>query len=84
MGILFLIVPFSSDKPGGLEKVSKDPIGFLKKEDFISGPKAPVSDYTIPVRKQRFNKQYAGIIGVVIAFGTMVFMGYVLKRRRNK
>ncbi|TVL98301.1 MAG: hypothetical protein CV087_21525 [Candidatus Brocadia sp. WS118] len=84
IGLLFLIMPFSSDKHDGLEKASKDPIGFFRKEDFKSEPKAHAHDSTTPVRKPRIIKQYAGIVGVLGAFGIMIFVGYALKRRRKK
>ena len=84
VGILFMIMPFSFDKHDGPEKVSKHPIGFIRKEDFKFEPRAHVYDSTIPVRKQRIDKQYAGIIGVLGAFGIMIFVGYALKRKRNK
>lgn len=83
VGLIFLIMPFTSEMPDGLEKVSEDTMGFLKKEDFKPTVKAPMPDYTIPKLKQRFNKQYAGIIGVFIVFGITVFVGYLLRKRRK-
>lgn len=69
--------------PDGLEKVAKDTMGFLKKDDFLPVLKAPMPDYTLPNIKQRFNKQYAGIIGVFVVFGITVFIGYLLTKRRK-
>lgn len=83
VGLIFLIIPFVSEMPDGLEKVSEETMGFLKKDDFKPMLKAPMPDYTIPTIKQRFNKQYAGIIGVFIVFGITVFVGYLLKKRRK-
>ncbi len=83
IGLIFLIIPFVSEKPDGLEKISEETMGFLKKDDFRPAHKAPMPDYTIPIKKQRFNRQYAGIIGVFIVFGTTVFFGYLLKKRRK-
>lgn len=84
VGLVFLIVPFISDMPDGLEKVSEDTVGFLKKDDFKSPTKAPIPDYIVPGLKNKFNaKRYAGIIGVCIVFGITVFAGYLLKKRRK-
>lgn len=69
--------------PDGLEKVSEDTMGFLKKDDFKPTLKAPMPDYTLPIIKHKFNKQYAGIIGVFVVFGITVFIGYLLKKRRK-
>lgn len=83
VGLIFLIMPFVSEMPDGLEKVSEDTMGFLKKDDFMPAMKAPMPDYTIPTVKQRFNKQYAGIIGVFVVFGITVFIGHLLRKRRK-
>lgn len=83
IGLIFLIMPFTSEMPDGLEKVSEKTVGFLKKDDFKPMLNAPMPDYTMPIIKHRFNRQYAGIIGVFIVFGITVFMGYLFKKRRN-
>lgn len=84
IGLVFLIMPYTSQKPDGLEKVSEDTVGFLKKEDFKPLVKAPMPDYTIPGVKHKFDTQrYAGVIGVVVVFGITVFIGYLLKKRRK-
>ena len=84
VGLTFLIIPFTSRKPDGLEKVSEETVGFLKKEDFKPMTKAPMPDYTIPTLERRFNtKRYAGIIGVFIVFGISILVGYFLKEKRK-
>ncbi|MDE2216856.1 MAG: PDGLE domain-containing protein [Planctomycetota bacterium] len=83
IGLVFLIMPFISHKPDGLQKVSEKTVGFLKKEDFKPVVKAPMPDYTIPILKHNNVKQYAGIIGVFVVFGITVFIGFMLKRRRK-
>ena len=84
-GLVFLVMPFISQKPDGLQKVSEETVGFLKKDDFMPVVKAPMPDYTIPILKHKHTniKQYAGIIGVFVVFGIMVFIGFLLKRRRK-
>lgn len=83
IGLIFLIMPFISEMPDGLEKVSEDTLGFLKRDDFKPILKAPMPDYTLPTIKHKFNKQYAGIIGVFVVFGITVFIGYFLRKRRK-
>src|SRR5574337_1563830 len=85
VGLVFLVMPFISQKPDGLQKVSEKTVGFLKKEDFKPVVKAPMPNYTIPILKHKHNniKQYASIIGVFIVFGIMIFVGFMLKRKRK-
>lgn len=84
IGLIFLILPFTSESPDGLEKVSEETIGFLKKEDFKPLLNAPAPDYTIPGLKNRFDtRQVAGIIGVFVVFVITVFVGFLLKRRQK-
>ena len=84
VGLILLIIPFTSQMPDGLEKVSKDTVGFVKKDDFKPSVNAPLSNYTIPGITRKFGtKRYAGIIGVFVVFGITVFVGYLLKKRRK-
>jgi len=84
IGLIFLIMPFVSQMPDGLEKVSKDTVGFIKKDDFKPSVEGLMPDYTIPGVKHKFDtKRYAGIIGVFVVFGISVFVGYLLKKRRE-
>ena len=84
-GLVFLVMPFISQKPDGLQKVSEETVGFLKKDDFKPVVKAPMPDYTIPILKHKHTniKQYAGMIGIFVVFGIMVLIGFLLKRRRK-
>jgi len=84
IGLIFLITPFTSKMPDGLEKVSKHTVGFIKKDDFKSSVDALLPGYTVPAIKHKFDtKRYAGIIGVLVVFGITVFVGYLLKKRRK-
>jgi hypothetical protein len=85
IGLVFLIMPFISQKPDGLQKVAEETVGFLKREDFKPVVKTPMPDYTIPTLKHKHNniKQYSVIIGVFAVFGITVLIGYLLKRRRK-
>ena len=85
IGLIFLITPFTSKMPDGLEKVSKHTVGFIKKDDFKSSVDALLPGYTVPAIKHKFDtKRYAGIIGMFVVFGVTVFVGYLLKKRRKK
>lgn len=84
IGLVFLIMPFTSQMPDGLEKVSKGTVGFVKKDDFKPSVNTPLSNYTIPGITRKFDtKRYAGIIGVFVVFGITVFIGYLLKKKRK-
>ncbi len=84
IGLVFLIMPFVSQQPDGLEKVTDETMGFLKKDDFMPSLSAPLKDYTIPSLQQKFDtRRYASVIGVVIVFVVSVTVGYFLKRKRG-
>ncbi|HHT9110151.1 MAG TPA: PDGLE domain-containing protein [Candidatus Brocadiaceae bacterium] len=84
VGLVFLIVPFTSKNPDGLEKVSQT-MGFLKKDDFKPLLIAPMPGYSMSGIKNKIGSRwYASIIGVFIVFGITVFVGYMLKRKRDK
>ena len=84
VGLVFLIVPFTSKNPDGLEKVSQT-MGFLKKDDSKPLLNAPMPEYSMSGIKSKIgSRQYASIIGVFVVFGTTVFVGYMLKRKRDK
>lgn len=83
-GLVFLILPFTSQLPDGLEKISEETIGFLKKDDFKPLVNAPMPDYTIPRLKNRLDtRQIAGIAGIFVVFGIMVLVGFLLKKKRK-
>ncbi len=84
IGLVFLVVPFTSDMPDGLEKVSENTVGFLKRNDVKSQPHEPMPDYRAPGLKNKFDiERYAAVIGVCIVFGITIFAGYLLKKRRK-
>ncbi len=84
IGLVFLILPFTSQSPDGLEKVSEETIAFLKKEDFKPLVNAPMPDYTIPRLKNRLDtRQIAGIAGILAVFGIMILIGFLLKKKQK-
>lgn len=84
IGLVFLILPFISESPDGLEKVSEETIGFLKKEDSKPLVKVPMPDYTIPGLKNRFDtRQIAGIAGILVVFVITVLIGVLLKKKQK-
>ncbi len=85
IGLVFIVMPFVSQKPDGLEKVTDDTIAFLKKDDFMPVVTAPMPKYAAPGVKSKFDaRRYAGIVGVLAVFAVMIVVGYVLKKRRTK
>lgn len=85
VGLVFLIMPYTSEKPDGLEKVTEDTIGFLKKDDFKPSLYSPIPDYKIPSLKEKFDtRRYAGVIGLFVVFGISLLIGYLLKKRGKK
>lgn len=84
IGPLFFIIPFTSQMPDGLEKVSEHTVGFIKKDDFHTPLKAPMPEYEMPGVKNKFNAhRYAGVIGVLVVFSISIIIGFLLKRRRR-
>ncbi len=84
IGLGFLMVPFTSDMPDGLEKVSENTVDFLKRNDFKSQSHESMPDYRVPGLKNKFNvERYAAVIGVCVVFGITIFAGYLLKKRRK-
>ncbi|MDR4507993.1 MAG: hypothetical protein MRJ65_07110 [Candidatus Brocadiaceae bacterium] len=85
IGIVFLVVPFSSKAPNESKKNTEDTIGYIKKEDFHMSKYTPNKDYTIKDLQQKTNiNQYLGVAGIVIGFGAALFAGkLLLKRRKN-
>lgn len=85
IGLVFIVLPFVSQKPDGLEKVTNETIAFLKKDDFMPVVTAPVPKYAMPGVKSSFNaRRYAGIFGVFVVFAAMLVIGYALKKKRRK
>ncbi|MEK6737702.1 MAG: PDGLE domain-containing protein [Planctomycetota bacterium] len=85
IGLVCIILPFVSQKPDGLEKVTNETIAFLKKDDFMPVVTAPMPKYAVPGVKSSFNaRRYAGIFGVFTVFTVMLVIGYALKKRRKK
>lgn len=84
IGLVFLVVPFTSKKPDGLEKVSET-MGFLKKDDFKPLLNAPMPEYSMSgIKNKMGSRQYASIIGVFVVFGITVIVGYLLKKKQDR
>lgn len=85
IGLVILVMPLTTKTPEVLEKAPDHTMGFLKESDFLSPQKAPIPDYAMPGMKNKLNTQrYAGIIGVIVAFGITIGVGYILNKRRKK
>lgn len=77
--ILVLFSPLASSFPDGLEKVSEIFNFSHKGTSLIS---SPMPDYTIPaIKNSTVSTIIAGIIGTLIIFILLLFLGTLLKKK---
>lgn len=77
--ILVLISPLASSFPDGLEKVSLL-FNFSHQETFLIS--SPMPDYIIPaIKDSTVSTIIAGIIGTLIVFFLLYFLGILLKKK---
>lgn len=83
--LAFVVAPYASSKPDGLERVAQDR-GFLDKgEGAPAWRHAPAPDYAAPgVKNDGLATSVAGLAGVVITFGAASLLGYVATRNRRQ
>jgi len=82
--IAFILSPYASGFPDGLEWVA----GKLGFEHAAEGAEviksAPLPDYSVPsVESESMSTRLAGLIGTVIVFAVGVALGAVLRSRRK-
>jgi hypothetical protein len=81
--IAFLLSPFASSNPDGLEKAAEK-LGFPGLGEMLVWGHSLMPDYTIPVLGDRpISGMIAGIIGTLAIFGLGWAVGAVLKRRKS-
>jgi hypothetical protein len=79
--IVIVLAPLASADPDGLERVAGDH-GFLQTaRDALY---SIIPDYTVPGVGGNLSRILAGLIGIVIVFGSMVLLGRILARRRSQ
>ncbi|SMB93150.1 cobalt/nickel transport protein [Thermanaeromonas toyohensis ToBE] len=78
-----LLSPFACPYPDGLERVAEDK-GFL---DLAEGKElihVPIPDYKFPgISNEGLATSIAGIIGTVLVFGVVYFLGWALAGTRR-
>jgi len=82
LGLAFLVSPYASSSPDGLEKVATDE-GFIDSAEDHAVGDSPLADYGVEgVGDEKLSTGLAGIIGVVITFGLgMILFGVIRSRR---
>jgi hypothetical protein len=81
--IAFLLSPFASSSPDGLEKAAEK-LGFLHLGEVLVWGHSLMPDYTIPVLGDRpVSGMIAGVVGTLVIFGLGWGVGAVLKRRKS-
>lgn len=75
----FIVSPFASKAPDGLEKVAGE-YGFIKREiSLLHG--SPLAGYIFPgIKNTVFAKGLAGVIGTVIVFALGLLFVYIVKK----
>jgi len=79
--LAFLLSPFASPQPDGLEKVAEDK-GFLEKGEIEPVLHSPVPDYAWPgLKNERMATRLAGIFGTLLVFGFGCGLAFALRRK---
>ena len=78
----FVLSPFASQSPDGLERVAEDK-GFLVSAEGDPVMGAPIPDYAMPgIADERLATRLAGGAGVLIMFAVGSGAAFFLKRRK--
>jgi len=80
--VAFFVSPWASSLPDGLEKVIERFVPAERNEETEQRPFSPLPDYGIPgIGSERLSTGLAGIIGTVVVFAAVFFLGKALARR---
>lgn len=72
--LAFIISPFASSSPDGLERVAEDK-GFLERGEIEPAFASPIPDYVWPgIKSEKLATSFAGVFGALVVFG----LGYGL------
>lgn len=78
--LAFLILPFASSSPDGLEKVAEDK-GFIEKAEVKPAINSPLPDYAWPgLKDEKMATSLAGIFGTLAVFGLAYAAGTILRK----
>lgn len=79
--VAVVLAPLASPDPDALERVARDE-GFLDRAREALHSILP--GYTVPGLEGGLSTILAGLLGVAVVFGLMVFLGLLLARRRSR
>ncbi|MCL5985259.1 MAG: PDGLE domain-containing protein [Actinobacteria bacterium] len=81
--LVFLIAPFASSWPDGLERVAIN-LGFAQKGMSLPTLRSPLPNYMLNfIKNERLSTVLAGLIGVMVIFLLVYVIGFLLKRKQN-
>ncbi len=82
VALAFLLSPFASRSPDGLQKVAAD-AGFMHRAQGKTILRSPAPNYLLPwIENKTLAKALAGVTGTILTFGVIYLLGYFLIRRR--
>lgn len=81
LAVAFILTPFASSWPDGLEWVAEG-LGFLEKGEGAPALSSPIQDYALPgVAHEGLATALAGVLGTLIMFGLGYGVAWLLKKR---
>ncbi|MDD5355288.1 MAG: PDGLE domain-containing protein [Candidatus Omnitrophica bacterium] len=81
--LAFVLSPFASPWPDGLERVAEDK-GFLEKGEVEPALASPMPDYAWPgIKSERMATSMAGVVGTLIVFGAGYGIAALLKKNEE-
>lgn len=82
--LAFFVSPLASSLPDGLEKVIEKFVPAERIEETEHRPFSPLPDYGFPgVGGERLSTGLAGVIGTVLVFAAVFFLGKVLAGKKT-
>ena len=82
--IAFFLSPLASSLPDGLEKVIQKLVPAARVNEPESSPAAPLPDYGFPgLKNDRLSTGLAGVIGTLLVFVAVFFLGKLLARKKS-
>jgi len=84
VALAFLLSPFASQSPDGLEKVAEDK-GFMHRAEDREVFHSPIPDYILPgIKNEKVATSLAGLVGTIFTFSLVYLLGYFLLKKRSK
>ncbi|MFH1737324.1 MAG: PDGLE domain-containing protein [Actinomycetota bacterium] len=80
--LAFVVSPFASAWPDGLEKVAEH-LGFIETAKITA--KMPIPDYMFPgIGNEGLATGVAGVVGTLITFGAVYLFARIIKKKSDK